>query len=384
MSDDRPEQDAPQQDPVTRQAMDRLHEQNRIQLEARMAAKALSKDDVERIRERFAEYVQSHGVELSVVARQTNYSLAVVSAWHAGKYKGNAAKAAVAINAWLERDARRAQAERPKDSIDTRVADDIRSIVNAADKLGKMAAIVCPSGAGKTFVLKALAEETRGLYIYCHDGMRTREFLMTIALALGFRKSIGTQAELHRFIVANLKGTRRIIFLDEAHRLGKVQLGFTRSIYDEAQVPIVLAGTADILEAINEDRASGRGQFASRTIRYNTMDHVRNAEAPDGGGAAQGRDLFSVDEVKRFFEMKKIRLNRDAMMLLWALACLPNFGCLRLIESCAETAIELNRGVDVLTREMIVEALKLLHGSDAIYMERMTDRHIETRPAKVA
>lgn len=242
MSDDRPEQDATPPQPATRQAMDRLNEQNRIQLEARMAAKSLSKDDVERIRKRLAEYVQEHGVELTVVARQTNYSLAVVSAWHAGKYKGNAGKVALAINAWLERDARRSGAERPKESIETRVADDMRTIVNLADKRGMIAAIVVPAGAGKTFVLKALAEETRGLYIYCHDGMRPREFLMTIALGLGFRKMIGTQAELHRFIVANLKGTRRIIFLDEAHRLAKVPLGFVRSIHDEAGVPIVMAG----------------------------------------------------------------------------------------------------------------------------------------------
>lgn len=48
--------------------------------------------------------------------------------------------------------------------------------------------------------------------------------------------------------------------------------------------------------------------------------------------------------------MKKIRIDRDALKFLWLLACLPNFGCLRLIEHCTETAIDLEP--DVITIDL--------------------------------
>lgn len=377
----RPEQ--PGGDLAAREAMDRLNDNNRILLESRMAdqKRPLTADEIEQIRAHYNGYVLSRNIKLSVVALQTSYSVPVISSWAAGKYTGDVQKVTRAVNAWLERDARREKAQRPKDYIKTEIAEDIRSIVGLADKFGRMAAIVVPAGAGKTYVLKVLSEELRGLYIYCHDRMSPRDMLRAIAVALGRRGGSGTTAELHAWIVETLKGTRRIIFLDEAHRL-RAALGYVRSLYDEANVPIIMVGTADILEAVN-DRRDGKGQFSSRTYRYNAIDLVRNAE--DDRGNPAGKDLFSIEEVREFFAMKKIRLDRDALKFLWSLACLPNFGCLRLVESLTEAALELYADVTTLERSHLITSLKMLYGIDAVYVERLADRHVElSRPAKVA
>ena len=104
-------------------------------------------------------------------------------------------------------------------------------------------------------------------------------------------------------------------------------LNCVRSIHDQAEVPIILAGTADILHHVN-DRADGRGQFASRCIFHNEMEGALNVEGP-GSGSAGARDLFTLEEIKAFFDMKKIRLADDALDLCWSLACLPNHGTLR-------------------------------------------------------
>ncbi|MEA2708001.1 MAG: hypothetical protein QOF78_602 [Phycisphaerales bacterium] len=390
MSEEHPEREEQQRaeekhvaDPATREALDRLNESNRVLLESRMtdSSKPLTKAKIEEIRARFNAYVTERGVRLTTVAKETDYSTAVVSTWASDRYKGNVDKVSRAINDWLDRHEKRIVAQRPRDYVKTWVAEDMRSIVHLADKRGMMAAIVVPAGAGKTYVMKALADELRGLYVYCHDRMSPRDLLRTIASGLGRRGNYGTSAEMHAWIVDAMRGTRRVIFLDEAHRLRKA-LGFVRSLHDEAGVPIIMAGTVEILEAIN-DRTDGRGQFSSRTIRYNALDQARNAEDPEGNAA--GKDLFTIEEIKRFFDMKKIKLDRDALRFLWLLACLPNFGCLRLIEHVTETVFDFFPDVEVVEREQVVTALKMLYGADAVYVESLTERHVEiSRTAKVA
>jgi hypothetical protein len=176
-----------------------------------------------------------------------------------------------------------------------------------------------------------------------------------------------------RFIVEKLQGTKRIIFLDEAHQLHRA-ISAVRSVHDQAGVPIVMAGTADILTMV-DDRTDGRGQFSSRCIRFNVCEEVRNAQDPKGG-VSGARDLFTIEEIKAFFAMKKMRLTTDGLRLMWLLACLPNHGTLRLIESLAEIASDLNPDIEVLDRPQVVEALEMFRGrKESIYLETLTDRH---------
>lgn len=366
---------------TVRQAMDRLTETQRVQLEARMLTRSakLNLEQVQDVRERLAAYMAEHDVSAARVARETHYSPAVISCWQAGHYAGNVDAVAHAVNDWMERDARRAQSSRPKDYVKTAVAEDIRTIAHMADKRLCMAAVVVPSGAGKTYVLKALAEEMRGVYLYCTPST-PREFLHNLALALGRRGAENARkAALYRWVVEQLRDTKRIILLDEAHQLART-VGTVRGVHDEAGVPVVMAGTADILEQIN-DRRDGRGQLSSRCIRYNALDQCRNAEDPGGGPAAGGRELFSVEEVKAFFDSRKIRLAKDALQLLWAIACMPNYGCLRLVERTVETVFDLDPEIETVTRADVLLALRMILGAEVGYIQTVADRQAERQAA---
>jgi hypothetical protein len=203
--------------------------------------------------------------------------------------------------------------------------------------------------------------------------MTAREFLISLSVHLGFKdETFRSKASLLRFVVNRLQGTKRIIFLDEAHQLSKA-IGCIRAIHDQAGVPIVMAGTAEILNMV-DDRADGRGQFSSRCIRFNVCEAVRDAQDPRGGSA--GRDLFTIEEIKAFFQMKRIRLTTDALRLMWLLACLPNHGTLRLVETLAEIALDLNAGVEVLDRSHIIEALEMFRGrKESDFLQTLTERH---------
>lgn len=147
-----------------------------------------------------------------------------------------------------------------------------------------------------------------------------------------------------------------------------------RSIYDQAGVPIVMAGTSDILPHV-DDRTDGRGQFASRTLFCNIVEMVTDAE--HGGGKSEVRDLFTVEEIAAFFATRKIRLTREALMLAWALACLPNYGTLRFIGDVATLASDLSRGEEV-DRKGILQAMQFALGRPlARHVSTIAERHQE-------
>ena len=124
--------------PDAQQAMDRLNEQNRILTETRMLprSKPLTAKQTADVVAFFNSYVErTKTTQVLQVSREIGYSQAVVSAWMAGNYKGDSDKVTHAINDWMERDSRRQMAKRPQDYISTRIAESIRTLVSAADKL---------------------------------------------------------------------------------------------------------------------------------------------------------------------------------------------------------------------------------------------------------
>jgi hypothetical protein len=147
-----------------------------------------------------------------------------------------------------------------------------------------------------------------------------------------------------------------------------------------AEVPVVMAGTAKILDAIN-DRSHGAGQFSSRTIRYSAMDMARFSDGPDGSDA--GRPLFSVAEVQAFFQSKKIRVDRDATRMLHVLACLPNYGSLRSVGNVIEVILDACPETTLITRDLVLAALQSLWCGEAVYLQNEVDRRLEVGDAAV-
>lgn len=365
-----------------REAMDRLNRELRILTEARMADgnKPLNQEQHNAIIDHFEGYIAKHGITLAQVGREIRYAESTLSQWRKNEYRGDMDTVSRAVNNWMERDARRRAAEKPKDCISTFAADTIRSIIQTADEQNLMAAIVAPSGCGKTKVLQVIHEQTRGIMITANQASTARGNLVSLARACGRNNDSGSSSILLRDIIDRLTGTRRMVLIDEAHLLGK-SIGHIRSIYDQAGVPIIMVGTADILRMI-DDRTDGRGQFSSRTIRCNLLDLVRNAEDPDGNAA--GRDLFTIEEIKAYFAMRQMRLADDGLRLAWALACLPNHGCLRLVGNLAAIAAKMYPEAQALTRAHLLQALQLLVGGEAKHLRTLAERHEGMRVAKVA
>lgn len=377
-------------DSSNRDLLSQLGDDARVLKQARVLPSGpLTEEHIAAVRADYMTYTAKRGVSDAQAAKEIGIAASTLSQWRSGQYAGDNEKVARAVNDWMETHARRDRAATPPGYVTTRVAEEMSAIVNAAITTGAMAAIVAPSGSGKTMVLRVLADKYRGRYIYCTEDLSAKTFLVTLADAVDATVPVyrnRNRYELLKAIVERLRGTNRPIILDEAHRLPAEVLPRIRSIYDQAGVPIILAGAAAILDTIN-DRSDGRGQFASRCIQYSVLDHVTNAEGPDpdsrGARGAGGRPLFSQDEVRTFLDGLQVRFDPDGFRLAWAIACLPNHGCLRtLLRVVSLLRPDAgNRDAEPITRPEVLTALALLFGQTGRYMGTLADRQRQAMEA---
>ncbi len=325
---------------TTPRLIDTLSIEARILTEARMLPSEgpLTPEQREDVRTAFVQYTFKHDVPFKQVSKQTGYSESVISQFKSGTYKGDVDEVTRVVNAWLERDVRARSGVIEIPYVPTKVAENFRAIAVEAHKTNRMAAIVMPAGSGKTMMLQVLAGEMRGFYIYVDEDDTPRQFVNKLAVAVGAKVCHAIQ-ETKTGIIEKLRGTRRPVFIDEAHRLRRDLFSRIRSIYDQAMVPIIMGGTVEILASIN-DRAGSRGQLSRRCIKYNLLEYIANVEndGPGGNNKALGQPLFTREEIRTFLRNLNVKFDRDAFELLYGVACLPNHGCLGTLIDTASRA----------------------------------------------
>jgi len=337
---------------------------------------SLTAEQIEQVRRDFIDYTNKHGLFDGDVAKQIGYSGSVVNQWRNNRYtKGDSEAVARRINDWMERDARARKAKMPVDYVPTELAENMRAIAQTAQATTSMAVIVVPSGCGKTMVLQILADKLGGRYVYCHEQHTPKEFLRDVAKAIDLPPTHLTAAGLIDGIADKLKGTNRPLLLDEAQRLPAKVFGVIRTIHDRAGVAVVMCGTYEIIDKVS-DESNGRGQLASRCLRYNAMDHVYDAESPGGGGTRMGKPLFSKKEIKALFERSQIRIDPEAFQFAWSLACIPGRGSLRTVLRVVQL-VRQRWADEEITRDMLTWALGLLYGGLGNHMATMADKTSE-------
>lgn len=358
-------------------AMDRAVQSDRIiSTEAIMLPidQKLTDEQIKSVRQAVRNYVtDGDGVQFipyNQVAAEIGKSGATISEFMRDKYKGNNDALARSLNLWLDRHRKRERSKGRANFITTWAAERIAAYVNLADRRLKMAAIVGPSGCGKDMVIGVLAEQLGGHVIYCDTRTTATQMTRAIADAIGV-KVINDTAQLQRRIIKRLKDRKTILFVNEAQtlagrgRTGAACAGLLRSIYDQAGVPIVLFGSAEILGFIDDrDPASGGGQLYRRCLKLNLLNAAQTEEDPDRPGEL-GRPLFSKAEVRKFLAMKQVKLaDADAFELLWHVANLAEHGSLGLCGDVIDAIADLWPG-DAISCEHIYTALTMQLDAEA-------------------
>lgn len=314
------------------------------------------------VRANYRKFAFRYDLTNADAAKKIGVSPSVLSQWLDDKYRGDNDGVADKVNRFLEREARAKDVRLALPYVPTKIAEHMRRMIGVAYEHQCMIAIVAPAGSGKSMVFEQCAQDSNGVYIYCDEDMTPKTLLEAIAKAI----KVPTQktiADLKTAVVEKLRGSSRTLFFDEAHLLRPQLFSRIRSIHDQAKVPVVFGGAAEILDRI-DDRASGRGQLDSRCLKWNALDYFANVEDPNGGDKL-GQPLFTREEIRKLFEHMPLKLTDGGWEMLWSIACLADRGCIRLAKRMVDMAWRSFGDVKSVGRDELVLTLKTFFGTRA-------------------
>ena len=350
-----------------------LEAERRQRVEARMLPSEGSLTDTQRagVRRAVTEYCQRYDITFALLGKQCALSGGMISEILTGSTKLKPDKLDAhlrTINEWMENDQRRRRS-RPDDRyVETYVAKRLLVCAQKAADLGTMALAHGPTGIGKTMVAHVIAERFPGcLYIRTSTGNRSYAKLRQIVAqrlrlyARRRRREDTVGLTLDERIFDKLRGSNRLLIIDEAHELHDTGLKFLRDLHDECgQLPILLVCTKDLRDRIRKDNDEDHGQLYSR-FGY-VCDLVKGKDKVPGGRSP----LHTIDQIRRMFEADAVRLAPDGARYLLDVANTLGQGSLRLCRDLMRWAVPLERRVRKLgPRQRVTITAQVLRAAEA-------------------
>jgi len=177
------------------------------------------------------------------VAKKLGLSSATLSLWANGRYQGDNAKIEKAVGAFLSGQAQAGNV--PKDEFEfvrTSVVRDLERAARTAEYGEQMRVVIGASGIGKTTAVQYLAKTVPGVIVVeAYQGMTKKAFMQVIAKQCGAIPS-GGFTELFHAVVEALRGSERLIIIDEAEHLPVQALDAARRIHDFTRCGVLMVG----------------------------------------------------------------------------------------------------------------------------------------------
>jgi len=275
-----------------------------------------------------SRYLKEHGVAYADLAAAIGENQTYVSNF----FTGAAAMAvktrdrlARAIVTYLEEDYRHRSARLETAFVQTVVAKRLFNLARNVKATRDMGVGYGPAGIGKTACAMALTQELPGtIYIRVTKACRSEAGLL--------RKIWSALRRTHRQrrnppgfdeVADELRGTGRLLILDQAHDLKDPAFRLLMDLHDECELPILLLGTIDVRNKVKADNDPHYGQFSSRVgPRINLLKEFTEATA------GRGQQWLTIAQIRAMFRTGKLKLSGDAARMLATIA-LTRIGCLR-------------------------------------------------------
>ncbi len=179
------------------------------------------------------EFMQAQGLGQKQVANAFGVSVATVSQYLSGKYQGNCEELDRKVDEMLERQkAKVVEAKYNAEFVPTLAAKRGMEVMQFAHVEGEINVIFGAAGLGKTQMLKEYARRNSSAVLIEVDPSCTPKVLLRkIAETVG-ATARGINNELLDSIVSKLKGSERLLMVDEAELLSTRSLEFIRRIHD--------------------------------------------------------------------------------------------------------------------------------------------------------
>lgn len=224
------------------------------------------------------------------------------------------------------------------------MAREIQTIARLMSQTRKIGLVYGPdtSGIGKTMAMQALHAEIAGsVFVTCETiQANSTGILRAIARGLQINDGKGNRA-LYERIVSILKGTPRMLLVDQVHKLcGAKQdkpLHMLTEIWEATRAPQLWAGTTDIKSYLEKGEERGDEPLAQIRSRIAYARDLLKRTLPSNQGG-RGEPLFTIADIRGVFGRNKIKITDDGIKFLWKLACIPQSGALRCCENILQIA----------------------------------------------
>lgn len=335
--------------------VDQLAKDSRAQ-EARMlpVSGSLTPDQLDFVRKRISERCDDKSLSYEQIDKKVGCARKAVRRFMDGNYEHSDSTFARKLDRWLK-GTEPGHGGMPTEYVSTIVAEKMIGLIKQVFLRKSMGVIVGPSGTSKSTVLKAV--QTGFISNSVHIELNSTDSKLTpllrrISIDLGLHERYNSQRLMFNINRA-LKGTDRLLMIDEAHYLDKRSVNALRDIHKATRCPIMLVGTQDLLETI-DDFNEFHGQMKSLiSMTYNITREIQQ----------KGTPLYSVDEIIAYAKAMNLRLDISGADFVANLASTMGWGGLRSAAYLMLNASHLARG-KVITAKMLNSALREMSGYD--------------------
>lgn len=235
---------------------------------------------IEQTRERVRGYLKETGLSQSEAARLMGFSAPRLSQFLSGKYAGDVVETAKQINYGLDKHQEQVAAPREPDFAPTSVAKQVEDVCSYTHRMQVMGMVYGNAGLGKSMAIAEYAKAHPDVVILSvNTTLRSgKAVLEELADCLGVRE-YGTERNVAKAIVRALRGSGRLIIIDEAQHLSKRALDTLRFLHDEAKVGFVFCGNNELyLQLLGRSRSEFAQFFSRIGIRRHLGDTVNHED----------------------------------------------------------------------------------------------------------
>ncbi|EJX6010746.1 AAA family ATPase [Salmonella enterica] len=262
------------------------------------------------------DVMERRGYSQSQVARAIGRSGAVVNQFLQGKYTGDISDIQERITSFINREQEKEKNRRIQAHfVTTDMAAKGLEVLAYAHQECEICVLYGAAGLGKTMLLGEYAARNKdALFIEADPGYTARTLLEELCRLLGV-KVRGNIHELIDACVRELRGSGRLLMVDEAELLPYRALEVLRRLHDKAGIGIVLAGMPRLLINLK----GRRGEFAqlySRvalalnlgdTLSRDDFNQIAVDMMPEASEANIGDALYtrSLGNARRLFKLAR-------------------------------------------------------------------------------
>lgn len=212
------------------------------------------------------QYIEQTGISQSKIAPLVGVSTATISQYLKGEYKGDVVAVDKKVAEMLDRQAEKAK-DVKSDFVETATAKNIFEVCGMAHSMADINLVIGEAGLGKTVTLKQYAKQVENvILIEVTPTFSPKVLLVELCNRLGIVPSRSNH-DNEVSIIEKLKGSDRLLIVDEAELLAYKSLEIIRRIHDMAKIGVVLAGMPRL-------RANLRGKKGEYKQLYSRIGFV--------------------------------------------------------------------------------------------------------------